>query len=248
MLVVTARDDAQEQAFRALFDRTAQYAQLRQSIADAAATIAQSAPPALRKSLRALEQQWQATAATDFFPGAGAEQATRSLAALRHAVEASLFPGEPAAGAIARQARADYQGRTWATRTRPWVDRLATAWLIRRFVDDSPTFLWLRDARECPASALGYDFDDARFTHVGERVSFEVVAASFGADAEPGVARLGALVHCIDVGGKPIAEAAGVEMLIRGLQARHADDDALLAAAMPVFDALHTAAQACDDH
>lgn len=249
MLVLRARDDAQEQAFRALFDRSAQHVQLQRSIEAARAAIGHAAPPALRKTLRALEQQAVHLAATDFFPGPGTERTSSALAALRRDIEALLSSGEPtpAAVAIVRLSRADFQGRVWATRARPWVDRLATAWLIRRFVDDRPTFAWLRDPGQCPDTALGYDFDGARFTHAGDRVTFEVVAASFGLDALPGIARLGALVHCIDVGGPPQDEAAGLELVVRGLQARHADDDALLAASFPVFDALLAAMQVPDE-
>jgi hypothetical protein len=88
---------------------------------------------------------------------------------------------------------------------------------------------------------LGYDFDGASFTHVGERVTFEVVAASFGLDHDPDLQRLGELVHFIDIGGIAVDEAPGFEMLVRGLQAQHAEDDALLAAALPLFDTLYAA-------
>jgi hypothetical protein len=72
-------------------------------------------------------------------------------------------------------------------------------------------------------------------------VSFEVVAASFGLDADPGIRGLAELVHYIDVGGIPVDEAPGFEMLVRGLQAQHLDDGRLLDAALPLFDAVHAA-------
>ena len=55
------------------------------------------------------------------------------------------------------------------------MDLRATAWLVQRFVDKAPKFIWLDSPKKCPAKALGYDFDGARFTHVGEKVTFEVV-------------------------------------------------------------------------
>jgi hypothetical protein len=76
---------------------------------------------------------------------------------------------------------------------------------------------------------------------VGERVTFELVAASFGLDKNPSLLRLGELVHFIDIGGIAVDEAAGLEMLVRGLQAQHANDDVLLAAALPLFDTLYAA-------
>ena len=76
-----------------------------------------------------------------------------------------------------------------------------------------------------------------------DKVTFEVVAESFGLLGDPALRRLATLVHCIDVGGIPVDEAPGFELLVRGLQALHADDDALLAAAIPAFDACYAAFQ-----
>lgn len=246
LLVVAARDEAQDAAFRALFDRSERYAELQLSIKELYGAVHQAAEADLRKRLQALEQQFQAIQAHDFFPGAAQDQAATALAALRRAATLHWSPGEPApaATALQRLPAADFQGRSWATRRRPWVDRLATAWLVQRFVDQTPRFLWLDDTGACPAEAIGYDFDGARFTHVGDRVTFEVVAATFALDTDAALGRLGALVHCIDIGGAPVDEAPGVELLVRGLQARHADDDALLAAALPLFDTLYAALQA----
>ena len=249
LLVVQARDEGQERTFKALFDRSESYAELLQSIKDARVHIKKSTEAKLHKQLRDLEQQMQATRTTDFFPGKEAEKAVAAMAALRREVELHFSPDEPAqseAHIPPRDIR-EYQGRVWATRRRPWVDRLATAWLVQRFIDKKPTFTWLADPRKCPKSALGYDFDGATFTHVGDKVTFEVVAQSFALLDDRALQRLAALVHCIDVGGIPVDEAPGFEMLVRGLQAQHVDDGALLAAAIPLFDAMYAAAQAPDE-
>lgn len=246
MLVVAARDPAQEATFRGLFDRSALYAELLRSIKEVRAGLTNASEAALHKALRGLEQQLQAVQAHDFFPGQSLAKTSAALVALRQTVERHLSPGEPSprAETIERQAIADFQGRTWATRKRPWVDRLATAWLIQRFIDRSPQFIWLNDPSQCPEAALGFDFDSARFTHVGEKVTFEVVAQTFGLDGDDGIQRLGELVHCIDVGGIPMDEAAGVETMVRGLQAQYDKDEALLAASLAFFDALYAAMKA----
>jgi hypothetical protein len=250
MLLLQARDAAQEQSFRALFDRSELYAEFVQSLKEERARIRKSTESELHKALRRLETQLQALQASDFFPGKGSQKASDALAALRRQIELHLSPDEPAAtdAAIPLRAVAEYQGRTWATRKRPWVDRLGTAWLIQRFIDKQPRFTWLADPKKCPKSALGYDFDGATFTHVGDKVTFEVVAESFGLTQDPALQRLASLVHYIDIGGIPVDEAPGFEMLIRGLQARHADDDELLAAALPAFDACYAALQVPHDH
>lgn len=246
LLELRARDATQEQVFRALFDRSEGYAELLQAAKDARKGMGKATEVDLRKALRRLEQQLQQVQASDFFPGKEGARAAGAVASLRREIERHLSPDEPspAKADLPSLAIADYQGRTWATRRRPWVDRLATAWLIQRYIDTSPSFIWLANPKKCPRSALGYDFDGATFTHVGELVTFEVVATRFGLDKEPVLARLARLVHTIDVGGMTLDETPGIEMAVRGLQAQHQDDDRLLQAAFGFFDTLHAALKA----
>ena len=231
-LLRVAAEAAQEAAFRALFDRGEDYRALLDAVAAGARDEAAGA-----KILKTLQRDFAAIAATDFFPGAAQEQARTALADL----EARLLRGEPHAAhrRLRRLARTDFQGCTWATRQRPWVDRLASAWLIRRFIDRKARFLWLARPEDCPKRALGFDFDGATFTHVGSRVTFEVLMASFGLEGDAALARIARIVHFLDVGGAPVEEAAGVELLLTGLRRQHADDDALLREAARLFDSLH---------
>ena len=245
MLEVQARDAAQEAQFLALFDRAEQYAQLMQDLKAARKALAKAAEAAARAALRTLAQQLHAIQSLDFFASKASATAASALEALRLEVERRFSPGEPMAAqvrAIERLRREDFQGRSWATRHRPRVDRLASAWLIQRFIDSAPRFLWLENPAKAPKRALGFDFDDARFTHMDGKVTFEVLAASFGLAEDAGLRRLGELVHYIDVGGIPVDEAPGVEALVRGLQVQHPDDDnALLTAASSLFDTLYAA-------
>src|SRR5439155_11275557 len=142
--------------------------------------------------------------------------------------KAVLSPDEPHAEQrpIARLNPAEYQGRVWATRRNLWVDRVASAWLIRRFIDRKASFLWLDAPADCPSDALGFDFDDAAFTHIGERVTFEVLLASFGLEHDHGLSKLGMLVHALDVGGSSTAEAVGFEAIMSGARIRLNNDDA----------------------
>ncbi|MBN8751068.1 MAG: chromate resistance protein [Variovorax sp.] len=249
MLAFHARDEAQDLQFRSLFDRSGEFADLLQSIKEIRASIRTSTEVQLRKALRALEQRLQSIQAIDFFPTSESVKVADALARLRRDAEGHYSPGEPApsSGAIARRGAADHQGRKWATRRRPWVDRLATAWLIMRFIDRKPTFVWLSNPSKVPKDALGFDFDGATFTHVGGQVTFQVTAQSFGLTEDVALERLGQLVHYIDVGGTPVEEAAGVELAVRGLQAQYADDDELLAAAVTLFDSLYVGFKVCDE-
>lgn len=225
-------------AYAGLFDRTEQYAELLTRIAELKERLAGSAEPEARKRLAQLRRDLDAITAIDYLPGPAREQAREALAELEAAATALYSPGEPSAvaGEIRRLRIDDYRGRTWATRARPWVDRLASAWFIRRFVDPEARILWLQDPKDCPPEALGFDFDGAAFTHVGARVTFEVLAASFGLADDRGLARIGMLVRYLDVGGVPVAEAAGVEAMLTGLRSSETDDDKLLDKASNVFD------------
>ena len=230
--------EASGEDYAGLFDRTPDYQQLATDIAACRDDLDKVAPADLARRSRKLRKQLDAIAPTDFFPGQAQAQTAALLDTLDDAIRTRLSPDEPTprATAIAQLDAAHYQGRLWATRQRPWVDRLASAWLIRRFIDANAASLWLETPADCPAEALGFDFDGAAFSHVGERVTFETLLASFGLEANPILARMARIVHYLDVGGLPVAEAAGLEMLLAGMRASIADDDALLDAASAAFD------------
>ncbi len=233
--------EAAETPFSALFNRNQEYRQLAQDLEATHAAQAGTAAPDLARLARKLRKQCNALMDIDFFPGEAQRQVLARLEELEHAVLAKQSPDEPSSRAapLTRLDSAAYQGRLWATRKRPWVDRLASAWLIRRFIDPQARFLWLTTPDECPPNALGFDFDGATFTHTGEFVSFETLLHSFGLDRDAALGKLARIVHCLDVGGLPVAEAPGLESLLAGMRASLSDDDTLLDSAALAFDFLY---------
>lgn len=225
---IDAIDDLQRQGLIALFDRSTDYATFIGAIHAADAADA--------KALRALRRDLATLVAIDFFPGEAQRQAEAALQALE-----ARAGGEPVnvAGSICRLASVDFSKRTWATRKHVWVDRMASAWLIRRFIDKEATFLWLDSPKKCPKNALGFDFDDAAFTHVGGHVTFEVLMLSFGLEADPALVRIAAIVHFLDAGGVPVPEASGIAAVLAGARDKAADDDTILVEASRLFDNLH---------
>lgn len=225
--------------FVALFDRSADFANLLGDITIAREGLSPDTANEVLKQARKLRKAFANLAAIDFFPGEAQKQTDEALRDLEQRAAWALSPDEPhpVNEAIARLRIQDYQGRVWATRRRPWVDRLACAWLVRRFIDPQAKLLWLASPADCPANALGFDFDGATFTHVGARVSFEVLLASFELET-PALQRFGALVHFLDVGGVQPLEAAGIESALAGLRDTITDDDQLLALTSNIFDGL----------
>jgi hypothetical protein len=224
--------DVQKQnaAMRALFDRSRDYASGRARLNVFKREARKLGEVEARGRLAVLRGESAALAAIDFFPGEAHAQMEIALADAETALNAKYAPDEPHSirRKIPRRNREDYQGRLWATREHLWVDRVCSAWLIRRFIDRKAKFAWVKRGAARPKRAIGFDFEGAQFTHVGTQVAFEVLLTSFGLEHDPALAQLGALVHYLDTGGMPVPEAAGVAPILAGARAQHQDDESVL--------------------
>jgi hypothetical protein len=237
--LVLQTDEPESGNFVALFDRSAEYAILLADIAKLDAALATEHVQDQIKQTRKLRKAFSNLVAIDFFPGQAQLQTETALGQLELKCARMLSPDEPypVKGSISVLSLNDFQGKTWATRQRPWVDRLACAWLIRRFIDPHAQILWLVSPADCPDNAIGFDFDGARFSHTDSLVTFEVLLASFSLET-PALKRLGHLIHFLDVGGIQPPEAIGIESVLAGLRDAILDDDPLLSAASAVFESL----------
>ena len=241
-LELKATTDDQFAEMRKLFDRGAEYGLLVRRIEAAHASLARLGSRRGQTEIRRLERALDKLAAVDFYPGEAKAQSAAALAVLKASYQAMYSGGEPRASRRNQRQLdvARYRKRVWATRKAPWVDRLASAWLIKRFIDRDARFAWIARPSECPKKAVGFDFDGADFTHVGKRVTFEVLLSAFGLERDPALASIGAAVHFLDAGGIPVAEARGLETMLKGAKERARTDDALLAEAMRVLDLLYS--------
>lgn len=241
LLSFDADSSAQQAGLVRLFDRAQEYAEVIGRLEALAGELASLDEPGARQRLASIARGVAAIVARDFFPSEPRKQMQGALADAEAAINARFAPDEPHAAhrKIRPRHRRDYRKRIWATREHLWIDRVASAWLIRRFIDPQAKFLWLKRVKDCPKRALGFDFDGAEFTHVGSRVTFEVLIVSFGLERDAGLTRLGALIHHLDVGGIPIAEGPGFAAIMAGARTLQPDDDALLKAMTPVLDSLY---------
>jgi hypothetical protein len=228
---------------RKLFDRSAEYGVLVSEVKAAKSSLPRLGQRKAQTAVHRLQRSFDRLAQLDFFPGQAHSQAAEAMSALKQSFQELYSHGEPRASKkrLRRLDASKYQKRTWATRKHPWVDRLASAWLIKRFIDRDAKFVWIDRPRERPAKAVGFEFDGAEFTHANNRVTFEVLLASFGLENDAGLNAIGAAVHFLDVGGIPAPDAKGLETVLKGIKEKARNDDELLSEAMRILDFFYSA-------
>ena len=198
----------------------------------------QRQPSGRRRDLARYRERFAAIERVDFFGSAGRDRVVRLLADL-DAAEPSAVSGKGQLGASGPGDAVQYRGRVWVTRPRPGVDRMASAWLIRRFIDSNARFGFITDVKAA-ADAVPFDMFGAGFGHEGNRCTFETLAVRFGI-RDAAVARLAEIVHDLDLkdGKFGAPEAATLGIAIDGLQLSSVDDSVLLDQGMTLFEALY---------
>lgn len=213
------------------------------SVAAAVPTLDRSAtrsPRELESALARLRARAAALETIDFF---GAPERRTADAALA-AIERELRPAAAVTAAGEPLDPAAFHGRVWTTRRGVFVDRMASAWLIRRFIDPAARFRFVAEEGYRPEPGeLRFDMFDAEFTHEGDRCTFETLIARF-ALADAALAWLGEIVHDIDLRdakfGHP--ESAGIERVLRAIATASADDATSIDRAAQLLDSLYATA------
>jgi hypothetical protein len=240
-LVEGLSDEQVEALFQAA--RDADYAQL----AEEARRLGELLParPPLEEALRAkiepelsrLERRLAEVDAIDFFGAPGREIARGLVSGLEARLRALTSPPVPAP--LPDQ---QYRDRCWVTRTGIHIDRIGSAWLIRRFIDPGARFSFVPPKGYRPEPGeLRFDMFEAEFTHEGELCTFEVLARRF-APGDAALQALAEIVHDIDLKeqkfGRP--ETAGLAHLIAGMAMLHRDDEVRLSQGSALFEDLYT--------
>jgi hypothetical protein len=240
-LIQGLRDEEVQAAFHAA--RDADYAE----IADAARKLAAALPTGavgedrrsqVETEVSRMRRRLTEVGRIDFF-GAPGREATEGLVS---ALESRLRPaGEERRASAQAESLRDLRGRVWVTRKGVFIDRIASAWLIRRFVDPEARFKFVPAKGYRPgAKEVRFDMFDAEFTHEGDQCTFEVLIARLGLD-DPALAPIAEVVHDIDLKdakfGRP--DGAGIDRLIAGIAMAHKDDEGRLAHGAAVFDGLY---------
>lgn len=197
--------------------------------------------PAVRRLIEVFRERLSAIEHVDFFGSAGRDRVT----ALLQQLEERAADSPPPAERPRTDRHADlqnYRNRVWVTRPRPGVDRMASAWLIKRFVDAEARFAFVADRESAPHDAVPFDMFGVDFSHQGKWCTFETLCAVFAIHA-PAVARIAAIVHDLDLkdGRFGAQEAATVGTVIEGMQLAISKDDELLDRGMALFESLYRA-------
>jgi hypothetical protein len=211
------------------------FAPIKTALEEKLTELRRRRPAAGDRDLARLQRLADEAARLDFFDSEKGLEVHTLMAAIRKL----LRPPSKAAGLDSAK-RSDLKGRVWVTRRDPHIDRLATAWLIRRFVDPAARFRFVDPAGGPVRSGeRSFDMIGADFTHEGDRCSFETMCRRCGLK-DAALEQLAEIVHDLDLKdgkfGRP--DAAGVQRLVDGLSAAHPDSATRVGAAMPVFDAL----------
>jgi hypothetical protein len=240
-------DGLSDQDVRAQFDeaRDADYREIAEearAVAEAARNgdaVPDEAGAEIPAKVKRLRKRLGEVAAIDFFGASGRQSAEGVVAE----IEARL---RPTAGGKAvtteKKVDAGLTGKTWVTRRGVHVDRMACAWLIRRFIDPDARFKFVGgQSYQAGRDELRFDMFEAEFTHDGDRCTFEVLLDRIGLD-DPALRHIGEIVHDIDIkdGKFDRPEAAGIAQVIAGIAMAHDDDEARLQRSAVVLEDLLT--------
>ena len=197
--------------------------------------------PAIGRLLEVFRDRLTALECIDYFGSAGRDRVVALLAQLDDRSRGTARTASTStSGAVDLAA---HRGRLWVTRPRPGVDRMGSAWLIRRFIDADARFAFAADRDAVPtAAAVPFDMFGVEFSHQGEGCTFETLCAVFGI-TDPAVTRIVQVVHDLDLkdGRFGAPDAGTVGALIEGLQLTTADDDLLLEHGITLFESLYRA-------
>ena len=199
-------------------------------------------PAAFNDLLARITKEFDEIAGRDFFTSPSGAAMRKRIQAVETSLKGLSRKTPEAATAIRLRIREDYQRRSWVTRKHPFVDRMASAWLIKRFIDPKAAFRFIeeRETAGIGDKAVAFDIRGGEFTHAGDFCTFEVLIRSFGI-RDRAVRKIAELVHDLDVKdekyGKP--ETSGVEEILSGIRKTATSDDDALERGMAVFEMLY---------
>jgi hypothetical protein len=233
--------------------READYREAAEEARQVAASLPKRGPPPenrrneVANQIARLRQRLSELEAIDFFGAPGREIAEGIVSGMEARMKPTVESKEPAKPTLRRE---EYRGRTWVTRAGIKVDRMASAWLIRKLIDPQARFKFVPAKGYQPQKGeLRFDMFEAEFTHEGDLCTFEVLLERFGLD-EPALRAIAEIVHDVDVKDAKYGreEAPGVGQVVAGIAAAHDDDEGRLERGSALFEDLYALHRGASRH
>ncbi len=239
-------DEQIEAMFQAA--RDADYAQIAEearsvldSVPVSASAITDEDRTGIEANLSRLKKRFSSVTALDFFAAPGRESAEAAMQQLEARLKEARSKTETDEAETEKRDLGDVRGRTWVTRKGVYVDRMACAWLIRRFIDPDAQFRFVSGKGYRPRTGeLRFDMFEGEFTHDGDLCSFEVLSKRFFPE-DQALVHIGKVIHDLDFKDAKFKrpETAGIGGLMGGLAAAHKSDEARLDRGSAIFDDLY---------
>jgi hypothetical protein len=232
-------DRQNEENYRAIEKRLEDIQRKISAVKNASGTLKdEKLPVLLSKCLKEFEESRK----TDFFASTAGSALTKKINALRADISKLYGMATSEKEEVMPKKVENYKGRIWATRKRPFIDRMASAWLIRRLIDEKASFRFMDEGETdgLEKGVVAFDVRGGEFTHVGDLCTFEVMMKSFGLKGKA-LKAMAEIIHELDVkdGRYDAPEAKGVEDILSGIRKTAKGDMEALEKGMGVFDMLY---------
>jgi len=192
--------------------------------------------------LAGLRKTYDEVRSRDFFDAPLGRDLEKRIRAIESALKDMKKTGTDKPSPLTRKDLKAYQQRVWVTRKRPFIDRMASAWLIRRFVDRASKFRFIdeKDVASLAKGEVAFDMLGGEFTHHGELCTFEVLVRSFGIK-DRAVRKIAEIVHDLDLKDDKYGNAAGsgIEEVLTGIRKTVKDDAEMLERGIAVFEMMY---------
>jgi hypothetical protein len=206
-----------------------------------------SAPPDRKVSeqSRSLMKEFEEIRRLDFFESKMGEDLNKRVKAIKLGIERMGGPHNKKQDLmIVTRTIENYMGKIWVTRKKPFVDRMASAWLVKKFIDKNAAFKFIheRAVQNLQEDYVAFDIRGGEFTHMGEMCTFEVIAKSFAMD-DRNVRKIAEIVHELDIKDDRFhnPEARGIEIILSGIRKSGKSDEEILEKGIAIFEMLYAA-------
>lgn len=193
-----------------------------------------------RQTLKKITRDFDPLYAIDFFHSSKGKTLSNAIKNVQTKLESLLESKSSSDLIVPLHNIADYQSKKWQTRPRPFVDRMASAWLIQKCIDPHAEFIFSNSINDSDSKIITYDMNNANFTHIGDLCTFEVLLQSF-AIQDNAMEEIAKIIHNLDLNDDKYItpEAEGIKLILTSIRNSTANDQTILLKSYEIFDYLY---------